>query len=95
MDYNFGDWSINYQSPLANIFNFTSTFSYGTFFNGTRFSYKETTQFSFPPKVIISLLWDYNRIKLPNPYPKADLFLISPKIQVPLNRNLFWSTLIQ
>ena len=93
--YNFGNWSISYQSPLANTFNFTSTFSYGTFFNGTRFSYQGTTQFRFQPKVILSLLWDYNKIKLPNPYPKTNLLLISPKIQVTLNRNLFWSTLIQ
>jgi len=40
-------------------------------------------------------LWDYNKITLPNPYPTANLLLISPKIQVTLNRNLFWSTLIQ
>ena len=93
--YDFGNWSISYQSPLANAFNFTSTFSYGTFFNGTRFSYQGTTQFRFQPKVILSLLWDYNKIILPNPYPTAKLLLISPKIQVTLNRNLFWSTLIQ
>ena len=37
-------------------FNFTSTFSYGTFFNGTRLSYQGTTQFRFQPKVILSLL---------------------------------------
>ena len=93
--YDFGNWSISYQSPLANAFNFTSTFSYGTFFNGTRFSYQGTAQFRFQPKVILSLLWDYNKIILPNPYPTAKLLLISPKIQVTLNRNLFWSTLIQ
>ena len=93
--YDFGNWSISYQSPLANAFNFTSTFSHGTFFNGTRFSYQGTAQFRFQPKVILSLLWDYNKIILPNPYPIAKLLLISPKIQVTLNRNLFWSTLIQ
>ena len=93
--YDFGNWSISYQSPLANAFNFTSTFSHGTFFNGTRFSYQGTAQFRFQPKVILSLLWDYNKIILPNPYPTAKLLLISPKIQVTLNRNLFWSTLIQ
>ena len=93
--YDFGNWSISYQSPLANAFNFTSTFSHGTFFNGARFSYQGTAQFRFQPKVILSLLWDYNKIILPNPYPTAKLLLISPKIQVTLNRNLFWSTLIQ
>jgi len=41
------------------------------------------------------LLWDFNSIELSNPYPSADLFLISPKFELTLNKKLFWSTLIQ
>ena len=36
-----------------------------------------------------------NQVRLPDPYPSADLILISPKIELTLNKKLFWSTLVQ
>jgi len=93
--YRFSDWSLNYQSNLANPFIFTSEVSYGGFFNGTRFSYSGSTGYRFQPKVILSLQWDYNSINLPNPYASADLILVRPKFDVTFSKNLFWSTLIQ
>lgn len=93
--YHFSDWSLNYQSNLANPFIFTSEVSYGGFYNGTRFSYRGSTGYRFQPKVILSLQWDYNRINLPKPYTTADLILVRPKFDVTFSKNLFWSTLIQ
>ena len=93
--YHFSDWSLNYQSNLANPFIFTSEVSYGGFYNGTRFSYLGSTGYRFQPKVILSLQWDYNRINLPKPYATADLILVRPKFDVTFSKNLFWSTLIQ
>ena len=93
--YQFSDWSLNYQSNLANPFIFTSEVSYGGFYNGTRFSYRGSTGYRFQPKVILSLQWDYNRINLPKPYATADLILVRPKFDVTFSKNLFWSTLIQ
>jgi len=93
--YNFGEWGLRYLSPYAKSFNFTSEVSYGTFFNGTRLSYKGNANYRIQPIAVISLLWDLNRIKLPKPYPTANLFLISPKFELTLNKKLFWSTLIQ
>ena len=93
--YNFNEWSLEYQSNVARLFNFSSEVSYGSFFNGTRFSVKGTTQFRVQPKLAMSLLWDYNQIRLPNPYPSANIILVSPKIELTLNKKLFWSTLVQ
>ena len=93
--YNFGQWGLRYQSPYAKSFYITSEVSYGSFFNGTRLSYKGSALYRIQPIAVISLLWDFNRIELSNPYPSADLFLISPKFELTLNKKLFWSTLIQ
>jgi len=49
----------------------------------------------FQPKVFISLLFNYDKITLPDPYPSADIWLISPKIDVTFSKSIFWSTLIQ
>ena len=94
-DYNFNEWSVEYQSNVARLFNFSSQFSYGSFYNGTRFAYKGNTQFRIQPKVIMSLLWDYNQIRLPEPYPSANIILVSPKLELTLSKQLFWSTLVQ
>ena len=94
-DYNFNQWSLEYQSNVARLFNFSSEFSYGSFYNGTRFSYQGNTQFRIQPKVIMSLLWDYNQIRLPDPYPSANIILVSPKLELTLSKQLFWSTLVQ
>ena len=93
--YTFNEWSVQYQSNVARLFNFSSELSYGSFFNGTRFSYQGNTQFRIQPKVIMSFLWDYNQIRLPNPYPSANIILVSPKVELTLNKKVFWSTLVQ
>jgi hypothetical protein len=93
--YTFNEWSIQYQSNVARLFNFSSELSYGSFFNGTRLSYQGNTQFRIQPKVIMSFLWDYNQIQLPDPYPSANIILVSPKIELTLNKKVFWSTLVQ
>jgi hypothetical protein len=93
--YDFNEWSVEYQSNVARLFSFSTELSYGTFYNGTRFSYQGNTQFRIQPKVVMSLLWDYNQVRLPDPYPSANIILVSPKIQLTLNKKLFWSTLIQ
>jgi hypothetical protein len=95
VDYEFNAWSVEYQSNVARLFNFSSQFSYGTFYNGTRFSYQGNTQFRIQPKLVMSLLWDYNQVQLPDPYPSANIILVSPKVELTLNKKLFWSTLIQ
>ena len=53
------------------------------------------SKYRIQPKVVLSLLWDYNKIDLPKPYASADLILISPKIDLTLTKKFFWSTLVQ
>ena len=93
--YQFNSWEIMYLSNYANLFNFTSEIGYGAFFNGTKFSFKGNLNYRFQPKVALSLLWDFNKVNLPNPYAQSNLILVSPKVEVTLNKQLFWSTLVQ
>ena len=37
----------------------------------------------------------YNRIRLPDPYNDADLFLIGPRIDLTFTKSIFWTTFIQ
>ena len=95
LGYNFGTMGLNYTSNYAQVFSYSAKLSYGTFFNGNRFSISGNSTYRIQPKVVLSLLWDYNKIDLPKPYASADLILISPKIDLTLTKKFFWSTLVQ
>jgi len=93
--YHYSNAEIQLRTNQAYEFSIDSQFSFGQFYNGTRTSLNLQLNYRFPPKVNLSMLVDYNRIKLPEPYSSADLWLISPKLEVSFTKKLFWSTLVQ
>jgi len=84
-----------YQSNRAKLFNFNASSTIGSFYNGDRLNLGTTLTMRFQPKVLLSLALNYDKISLPNPYPDADLWLVSPKVDITFNKSLFWSSLIQ
>lgn len=93
--YTFGSISVGYQSNQANVFALEADTSIGSFFNGERFSASAEATLRLQPKVRLSLNVNYDKISLPDPYPSADLWLVSPRVGITFNKSLFWSTLIQ
>lgn len=94
-DYWFTEWGLSYESNISKPLSFTSELTYGSFFNGTRFSFSGTGVMRVQPRFLLTLQWDFNRVVLPDPYPTANIFLFSPKIEYTFSKKLFWSTLIQ
>ncbi|MFX0557580.1 DUF5916 domain-containing protein [Maribacter sp. CXY002] len=93
--YHYNNVEIQYQSDLRKIFSYRTESTIGRFFNGKRFSLQSAFIMRFQPKVFLSMLVNYDQINLPSPYPSADIWLISPKIDVTFSKSIFWSTLIQ
>ena len=93
--YTFGAMSIRYQSNQAKIFAIETDTSIGNFFNGERFSASAEATLRLQPKVRLSLNVNYDKISLPDPYPSADLWLVSPRVGVTFSKSVFWSTLFQ
>ena len=94
-DYTFGSISMGYKSNEANVFAVETEASIGNFYNGERFSAGVETTLRLQPKVRLSLNINYDKISLPNPYPSADLWLVSPRVGVTFSKSIFWSTLFQ
>ncbi|MBF12427.1 MAG: hydrolase [Flavobacteriaceae bacterium] len=94
-DYRYNEWSLNYRLNYANPFIFSFENMYGGFFNGTKFSSTGSIGYRFQPKLIFTLQWDYNKIKLPKPYSSNDIILVRPKFDITFSKKIFWSTLIQ
>lgn len=93
--YYFNDVSMQYQSDQSNLFTFDIESTIGSFFNGNRFSIGGQANVRWQPWASFSTAVNYDRIRLPEPYSDADLWLLSPRMDITFSRSVFWSTLIQ
>lgn len=93
--YSYNNFNLTYQTSRVNKLSFTGQSSLGRFWNGNIFSLDGTFFLRLQPKAQISLAFNYANISLPDPYSSADIWLISPKVEITFSKSLFWSTLIQ
>ena len=85
----------SYNSDQRNSFFYEVSTRSGEYFNGTRINLEGTLSYRFIPWAITSMNFEINRIRLPEPYNDANLFLVGPKFDITFTRNIFWTTFIQ
>lgn len=93
--YYYTAFELQFRSDRRKVFSYSIEPQYGDFYNGKRFSLEGDMSLRLQPKVSLSLNINYDKITLPEPYPSADLWLISPRINVTFSKSIFWSTLVQ
>ncbi|UOY07380.1 carbohydrate binding family 9 domain-containing protein [Muricauda sp. SCSIO 64092] len=93
--YHYTSFEVGFESDPRKVFSYFFEPGYGEFFNGTRFAFEGGANLRLQPKVFLSLDLRYDRIQLPDPFPSADLWLVSPRINITFSKSIFWSTLIQ
>ncbi len=93
--YYYTAFGVEYQSDRRKVFSYSVEPQYGDFFNGTRFSLEGGMSLRLQPKVFLSLDLNYDKITLPDPFPSANIWLVSPRVNITFNKSIFWSTLIQ
>ena len=94
-NFNYSTYQISYRSDQRKAFNFDSEIQYGSFYNGTKLSIENELKWRKQPIFNASMIVNYNSIKLPNPYPSKNIWLISPKLDFTFTKTLFWTTFIQ
>ena len=94
-DYYFNQFSAEYVTSPAKLLTFTGTTTFGEFFNGNSLSFTGNLAFRMQPWAQVSLALNYDHIRLPDPHPDADLWLLSPRLNITFSKSLFWSTLLQ
>lgn len=67
----------------------------GAYFNGNILSATGSFSYRRQPIGSLSASYSYNRIRLPQPYPSADFWLVGPRLELAFTRNLFTSALFQ
>lgn len=67
----------------------------GGYFNGTRLNLEGSVTFRYQPLGFTSIDFALNRIRLPEPFNDANLFLIGPRFDFTFTKKLFWTTFVQ
>ena len=93
--YTFSTFELQYASNAAETFSYKGSAGSGEFFNGKRYSFSAEAVLRIQPKVRLSLNVNYDKIELPDPYPDADLWLLSPRVGITFSKSIFWSTIFQ
>jgi len=93
--YHYLSGEIGFRSDRRKQFSYAAEVGWGEFFNGRRTTFEGSATLRLQPKVLLSLDLNYNSINLPDPFPSADIWLVSPRVQITLNRSVFWTTLVQ
>jgi len=93
--YHYNTVEASYQADQRKVFTYGLGAEIGRFFNGDRFSIEGGMTLRFQPKIFLSLMFNYDQISLPDPFPSADIWLVSPRIDITFSKSVFWSTLVQ
>lgn len=84
-----------YESDFRKKFTYSFFASYGSYFNGTKFTSEATLSYRFQPYATVAVNYTQNNVHLPNPYAHTDLALIAPELRLSLNKKLFITVFTQ
>ncbi len=94
-NYLYTNGSISYASDPKKMFTYLLGGLYGQYYNGMRTNIQTSISYRLQPYGVFSLDANFNRIMLPEPYKSADIYLISPRIDLTLTRSVFLTTFVQ
>jgi hypothetical protein len=93
--YTFNQLNTVYQSSLANLFTYNALVIFGEYYNGNILTTGGEIAYRIQPWVSFSVAFNYTGMRLPDPHSDADLWLLTPKVDITFTKTLFWSTLMQ
>lgn len=84
-----------YTSNTAQLLTYTVNTTLGQFFNGERYGLSTTVGYRYQPWVSGQVSLSYDAISLPEPYARAQLWLLTPRLDITFSKQVFWTTLVQ
>lgn len=85
----------NYFSDARKVLSYEIGARLGEYFNGNRLELEGQLNYRFQQYGILSMDFSYNRIRLPQPFAQADLWLLGPKLDLTLTKSIFFTTFVQ
>ena len=94
-DYNFGSFSVNYESTRKTLFNWELELTKGSFYSGDIQYFQGEVGYRFQPYVNLSMNFNYTDLDLGDPFDREQFMLVGPKLDVTFSDKIFWSTFVQ
>ena len=91
-------WSrigVFYQSDTRTLLNVRGSVSYGGFYNGNRLRVRSTLNYRYQPFISFAMNFEFNNLEFPEPYNSTEFFLVSPRVDLTLSTQLFFTTFVQ
>ncbi len=86
---------MSYKSDARRAFSYEFMVDYGSFYNGTKFSFISNVGYKFRPYGSFFVSAIYNDVQLPQPYNSDSFWLIGPRLDVTFTNSLFLTTFVQ
>lgn len=93
--YSFTYFEGQFRSNSANKFFLSASPTFGQFYSGIRGGISGSFTYRYQPLGFVSLTYNYNHVRLADPFVPANLWLVGPRIDLTFTKNLFLTTFIQ
>jgi hypothetical protein len=93
--YYYNSSRIFFSSNFRKSFFYNIQARFGQYFNGNIQSVQADINYRVQPWALLQLSANFNRIRLPQGYNKADFWIIGPRADITFSRSLFWTTFVQ
>jgi hypothetical protein len=95
-EHNWKAFGLEFTSPPQKIFTFAFASRYGGYYqDGTRLNLSGEVSYRKQPFAIFTLGLSYNDIRMPAPWNTTKLWLVSPRIDLTLTNNFYFTTFVQ
>lgn len=94
-EYSYNSVNVSFNSDRRKVFSYRISPQYGEYFNGKRWGGNASLTYRFQPYGNLSVRANFNRIILPDSFATANLFLIGPRLDLTLSKNIFFTALVQ
>lgn len=94
--HNWKAFGTEYISAPQKLFTFSFSTRYGGYYaNGTRLNLSGEIAYRKQPYAIFSVAVSYNDIRMPAPWNTTKLWIVSPRIDITMRNNLYFTTFVQ
>ncbi|WP_319499867.1 DUF5916 domain-containing protein [uncultured Draconibacterium sp.] len=94
-EYDFGLFSVSYQSTRKSMFTWEAEASKGSFYSGDIQYIQGEIGYRFQPYVNLTMNFNYTDMDLGDPFSREKFWLVGPKMDITFTDKIFWSTFVQ
>ncbi|WP_297095130.1 DUF5916 domain-containing protein [uncultured Draconibacterium sp.] len=94
-EYDFGLFSVKYQSTRKSLFTWEAEASKGSFYSGDIQYLQGEFGYRFQPYVNLTMNFNYTDMDLGDPFSREKFWLVGPKMDITFTDKIFWSTFVQ